>query len=216
MIHSVKSLFMVLLMMSCITATSAQSGGKESVSGSLFEASHLYYKQAILDNMVSLDLSPAWWARFNGKDSKGVNALVYVTRDIGTFAKNLGWTENPEDFEFACEGPKADAKPKVDQLVSTFSTKFSLAVEAKTPTVDDQRFELGMKYLEGVAEVLARKDWKPPAGAARIKLVLQPTAKAISVTGSPDKKTFTVVAPVDVDANSKVDTIYNGLVRASK
>lgn len=199
-----------------VQSTAMAESQKESVSSSLFEKTHLYYKQGIFDKMIVLDLSPAWWARFDGSDSKGVNALQYVTRDVGLFAKNMGWTENLEDFEFACEGPKEAAKPRVDPLVATIAPKFKLTVEAKTPTVDDQRFELAMKYLESTAEVLADKGWKAPAGTANIKIVMNPAAKAITVTGSPDKKSFTIVAPVDVDANEKVDTIYNGLVRNSR
>lgn len=183
---------------------------KQPMMDSLFESTHLVYKSMVLDKLITLDMSPAWWQRMN--QSKGINALVYVTRDIGNFGKKMGWGD-PEDVELCFDGTKDQARPKLQGIVDNFAGKVSLTVEAKSPAVTDEQFVLAAKYMESVAEVLGREDWKPSTGVAHIKLVLSPTAKTLTSKPEVDGKHFTVVAPLADEPSSIVRTISDGFRR---
>src|SRR5687768_12941059 len=98
----------------------AQGADKQELAEKLFENSRLHYKAVVVQNLMTLDMSPAWWQRM--KDSKGVNSLVYVTRDIGNFGKKMGWGD-PEDVELCFDGTKDEAKPKVEEVMKNFAGK---------------------------------------------------------------------------------------------
>jgi len=189
--------------------SSAQES-KQPMMDSLFESTHLLYKSMVLDKLITLDMSPAWWQRMN--QPKGINSLVYVTRDIGNFGKKMGWGD-PEDVELCFDGTKEQARPKVQGVIDNFAGKVSLTVEAKSPAVTDEQLILAAKYMESVAEVLGREDWKPVSGVAHIKLVLSPTAKTLTSKPELDGKHFTVVAPLGNEPNSIVRTISDGFRR---
>ncbi len=47
------------------------------------------YKPLILKTVISFEMSPAWWARMNDKDQKGLHALSFATPDLNEFAKRM-------------------------------------------------------------------------------------------------------------------------------
>lgn len=170
------------------------------------------YKPLILKNIISFEMSPAWWTRMNDKDQKGLHALSFATPDLNEFAKRMGWGDAAA-FENAGNGTKEEWKPKIEQVLSQWRPKFSFAFKPDSAKCDSANFDLSLRYLTSLASFLATSDWKPASGVAYITLVPSATAKDISVSISKDGKSFTVIAPDEIEPSEWDTKMQRGLKR---
>lgn len=148
------------------------------------------------------------------KDQAGVKSMAYATRDLIDYGKRMGYGDLRQ-WENSGSGTKEEWKPRIEAMLDEWRPKFSLTIKADSPTCDSMNFDLFLRYLGTVTSCLTNDEWKPSSGQCHIVFVASKTAKDMSVGISPDGKTYTVTAPIDVEPSEWDSKIKKGFQRGS-
>jgi len=136
----------------------------------------------------------------------------FFTRDMLDFGKRMGWGDAYQ-FSNSGSGTKDEWKPRIEGMLTTWKPKFEFEMKPDTQTCDNMNFDLSMRYLTTIGDVL-KGDWKPSSGVAKIVYVPSATAKDVSVTKSPDGKII-VKAPMNTEPDDWSGKIERGFKRLS-
>lgn len=190
------------------------AGNKQQVAENVHNWGQTLWMPLIIKRLVTLNLSQPWWDRVLSSDSEATNGLVYLARDINYFGKNMGWGDL-EEMETNYQGSKDELKPKLEEALNDWASKLTVEIDATDPKCDTNQFTIGLKYVSSLAETLGQGYWKPSSGAAHIKLIIDPNAKAIKVSSDTSKKAFTIVTPANFEPTAWAYQIPEGLKRVS-
>lgn len=162
----------------------------------------------VLKHLAIFDLSPAWWTKI--QEERGTHALSFFSRDMLDFGKRMGWGDAYQ-YSNSGSGTKEEWKPRIESMLSEWKPKFNFEIKPDTQTCDNMSFDLSMRYLTTIGDVL-KGDWKPTSGQAHIIYVPSATAKDISVSKSPDGK-IVVKAPINSEPSEWDSKIEKGFKR---
>lgn len=172
----------------------------------------------LVEDFVTLNLSPRCWARFTDKDSNGVAHASRIAYSIRGYAELMGYG----DLDDAVSGVQI-SRGKADAVISQLRGNYSYTVNAKDLTCDDEQYRLLLGYSltivnffgDSSASTLGmNRGWRPRGGKAHITLNLSPTAKTISVMA--DGANFNVTAPANVEPAEWDTVIEKGLAKGGK
>lgn len=163
-----------------------------------------------LKHLASLDMSAAWWTKM--QQERGVHAMSFFTRDVLDFCKRMGWGDAYQ-FSNSGSGSKDEWKPHIENLLTTVKPNFQFEMKPDTQTCDNMNFDLSMRYLTSIGEIL-KSDWKPAAGAVKIVYVPSVSAKDISVSKTPEG-TILVKAPINSEPEDWGGKLEKGFKRLS-
>ncbi|MGH9552057.1 MAG: hypothetical protein ACRD3W_21905 [Terriglobales bacterium] len=199
--------------------TSAQDGasGKSQIVAQLQDDHGRMYDAMVARDLINFQMSPAWWTSMTASDKKGVHAVDHTSRGIYDFAKEHGWGDISSFEDNADQsGASADERQqKIQAMLNGWKDKLSVTFVAEPNTCDKQSFDLAMRYLTAVGELLDSDDFKPPSGVAHITMIASGTAKDISVT-TTDGKHFTATGPVNHEPDDWGSKLTDGFERLSK
>jgi hypothetical protein len=172
-----------------------------------------FAKGVVVDKLLRVSLEPACWGKVLDGSTTAEHKMSFVTRDLFTFFKRLGWG----DLEAAeGEGGPDERRarlPELEKVAEEIRRSFGLHVVGDGLKCD----ELGMRLLYGywatIGEHLAQEAWRPRGGKAFITLVLSPKAREISVKVAKDGTQFTITGPSAVEVPGWDTKIRSGLRR---
>ncbi len=216
--RTVKKLTAVTLILGTLLFGGAQlAQAQDADKQTLVDGLHEYtigslYGPLILKKLISFEMSPEWWSRMTASDQRGLHALSFATRDLNEFGKRMGWGDS-STFENSGAGTKDEWKPRIESMLDQWKEKFTLTFKPDTTKCDSMTYDLAMRYFTSVSSFLASSDWKPKSGVAFITLVPSEKAKDMTVSISSDGKSFTVLAPIEVEPSEWDTKMSRGFKR---
>lgn len=182
-----------------------------------------YLSAQIIDKLFTFKYSPTCWAAFTSPTAPsgntndiGTRATQYLVEDVVRYAKR----EKIGDFTELTNGSKEVEKanrPMIDELIKKVSEKFSMVIEAPMEC-KGRAYEMLLRYpfetMHRLGEI--NPEWSPASGEAHFTVVLNTTAKDMSVKTSPDGKQYTVTGPAYTEAYDTQSKIQKGLDRTNK
>jgi len=196
----------------CI-AQGVVDSGKQEIIQQMQDNNREIYQVTIAKDLVHLQMPSAWWAKMTASDKKGVEAVEYVSRGISEYA-NLHGMGNAADFEDSLSSDTADEKKsRIQKMIDDWKGKVSVTFKVEPQSCDSSSFDLAMRYLTTVGEVLETKDLLP--ASANVTFVASGTAKDISVT-TADGRNFVATGPVNHEPLDWGTKITTGFERLSK
>jgi hypothetical protein len=213
---SVAALLLVAYVTVPISAQDSASG-KSQIVAQLQDDHGRMYDAMVARDLINFQMSPSWWTSMTATDKKGVRAVDYTSRGIYDFAKEHGWGDitSFEDTADQSGASGDERQQKIQAMLNGWKDKISVTFVVESKTCDAQSFDLAMRYLTAIGELLDSNDFKPPSGVAHITMIASTTAKDISVT-TADGKHFTATGPVSHEPEDWGTKLTTGFQRLNK
>lgn len=156
-------------------------------------ASLCWWKPTIVEKLMVFKLPKACWDKM--LQPSGFGTVRAVSENLGKYIKRQGYGDFAAQ-EKALKN-KEDGKDAVTKFVEPVKEKLTVTVESKAGRCGDMEIALLKLYLFRLSQFLAKEKWTPPAGAAHFYLILDESAKDITVKTEDGDKQFVITVPAD-------------------
>jgi hypothetical protein len=174
-----------------------------------------YWQSYLFDSVVSFDVPADAWRAFH--EEKGVQVAMGIANGIGDYARYLKNTDLRK-IDTANNNDRKGNRPRVKAAIDGLKGKISFTLRGQGVIYDAPAKALLFRYLNFMSGFLGQRYGRfvPRGGSAAVTFVFSATATDVSVSVSPDAKTFTVTAPVHDEPNEWDSKIRKGMNRGGE
>lgn len=190
---------------------------KEALAHLIYERANQdnYWQSYLFESVVSFDLPADGWRAFH--DEKGVGVAMGLASGIGDYARDLKITDLRK-IDTANNNDRKGNRPRVKAAIDGLKGKISFTLRGQGVTYDRPATALLFRYVNFMSGFLGQRygRFAPRGGSAAVIFVFSPTASDVSVSVSPDARTFTVTAPANDEPNEWDTKIRKGMNRGAE
>jgi hypothetical protein len=208
-----------LLAAALTTGLFAQDDNSEKLADASFGYTSEHWGHGAIGTIVQFKMSEGCWAHTLDEENKvGAHQMSFALRDLQEFFKDNGWfIDTWSNQESNQEGTFNQKRAHMKNVMTEASKKLVVSLDGtKIPCNNKLQKRMLWAYFGHVTEWLGDLYFKAPAEGLRFNVIVDPTVKDVKVTASPDKKTFTIVGPSEVEPTGWGDRISGPLMKYSK